>query len=456
MTRSFLRFSFTATAGLFLAAACSTAYDVGENTGVSGTGGTAGAMGGAGNGPGGAGGDIGGNVGSGGDIGGNIGSGGSTSVGGNAGSPGETRIINDAPFACTEWGKGVALNTELIVQGHVLESLGDRLWGLDLVGEAWINTLVLYSEVMKTSGDSYCVVRHMLADPRAQKGTSNFYENWLDLKEPRSPDPKVYPEDERLRSLNARAIAFATQQTLTGSRNIKNLFSGIRPIELSPDWGNAAPINANERFANGGLLSEAAIVMRSSTDQPDINISGIAAGILETFVCQPIPPPPANINTTIPEPANLGTTFREAYIDATATNPSCAGCHSLTNGIGLAMDSFDSLGRLQATDRYHIPYGSIDQGLGTPDGGDVSHPVSVANYVANHERLVPCFATAVANYFLVSWKKPREPEFAWQEYTGANAARLYLNERLEGKVDTADIIATVVRFMIETRQFPWN
>ncbi|MDZ4697943.1 MAG: hypothetical protein SGI86_22615 [Deltaproteobacteria bacterium] len=94
---------------------------------------------------------------------------------------------------------------------------------------------------------------------------------------------------------------------------------------------------------------------------------------------------------------------------------------------------------------------------------NVSNPVSVARYVSNHERLVPCFATAIANYFLTSWNGAADPEFAWKAFnfegrSGNAVPRIgdTLEGRLTGKTDAADIIATVVRFMFETKQFPWS
>jgi Protein of unknown function (DUF1588) len=449
MTATFLRYLFTATAGLIWASACSTQYDVGDNTGTGGV--TSTATGGSGG------------TGMGGSAGGNTGG----DIGGYAGEPVETRLIENIPVPCAEWGKGVVLSNQLLDKGHQLESLGERIWGLAPLGEAWTTALSTYGEVLKTSGDAYCITHHMLGDPRAKAGISRFSDSWLALKQPR--DPNLFPEEERLRTLNARTVEFATRQILTGSRSIKNLFTGSRPMELSPDWGAATPVNANERFGNGGLLSEPAFIMRSSTDRPDINIDKVGVGILATFICQSLPPPPANVDFTIPPPTQPGTSYRQAYLDKTMTNPACAACHRMMSGLGLAMDSFDALGRIQPADRYNVPYGNIDPAdLPTSDGENVSNPVSVANYVSNHERLVPCFATAVANDFLTSWNKPKDPEFAWKEFPDPNAQDgngvvdlpvkrgEVLSDRLIGKVDAADIIATVVRFMLETRQFPWN
>ncbi len=58
--------------------------------------------------------------------------------------------------------------------------------------------------------------------------------------------------------------------------------------------------------------------------------------VRERVLCQPIPPPPANVDTALPD-------YSREQVEAAATEPSCAACHSLMNPIGFGLGAFDEL-----------------------------------------------------------------------------------------------------------------
>ena len=68
--------------------------------------------------------------------------------------------------------------------------------------------------------------------------------------------------------------------------------------------------------------------------------------IREQLLCQEVPMPPSNVDTSIPEPSATARTLRER-VAVHLENPGCAGCHLITDPIGLALENFDGLGQFR-------------------------------------------------------------------------------------------------------------
>jgi hypothetical protein len=69
----------------------------------------------------------------------------------------------------------------------------------------------------------------------------------------------------------------------------------------------------------------------------------------ELFLCQDVPDPPPNVDFSALEDAGNVATARER-LKIHSTNPSCAGCHLITDPMGLALENFDGAGRYRATE----------------------------------------------------------------------------------------------------------
>jgi hypothetical protein len=124
--------------------------------------------------------------------------------------------------------------------------------------------------------------------------------------------------------------------------------SGFAQLKLGPETGRA------------GILGQAAVVAGHS--QPDHN-SPTRRGvfILENFLCQTPPPPPAGVSTTLPtEDPNL--TTRQKLEQFTASAP-CAECHAMFDPLGFALEHLDSIGKYRGTED-----GLIIDASGTLDG----------------------------------------------------------------------------------------
>jgi hypothetical protein len=107
--------------------------------------------------------------------------------------------------------------------------------------------------------------------------------------------------------------------------------------------------------------------------------SPTARGIFvrEQLLCQHVPPPPPNVNTTLPEPTEDKPLTHRQRLAAHVDSAVCASCHRLMDPIGFGLESFDALGRWReketifiAADNARAPAKKIELPLET--GGEIA------------------------------------------------------------------------------------
>src|SRR5258707_5672319 len=86
----------------------------------------------------------------------------------------------------------------------------------------------------------------------------------------------------------------------------------------------------------GGFLGQASflsLMAHQASSSPTLR----GKFVREKLLCQNIPPPPPNVDTTLP--TTEGLTTRQRLL-AHRQNPSCASCHAPMDDIGLALENF--------------------------------------------------------------------------------------------------------------------
>src|SRR5262249_1379468 len=91
----------------------------------------------------------------------------------------------------------------------------------------------------------------------------------------------------------------------------------------------------------GGLLTQASFL---AIHAHPVFTSPVLRGkfVRERLLCQTLPDPPANVNTSLPPPT-AGQTTRDV-LAAHRKNPACASCHQLMDPIGVGFEHFDAVG----------------------------------------------------------------------------------------------------------------
>ena len=269
------------------------------------------------------------------------------------------------------------------------------------------------------------IVRAMLADARARRGIRAFADDWLELDGllDISKDPAVFPyfspdigqqaREETLRLLEHIVFdADADFRTLMTTRTtfVTRRLAGLYGVP-APDVDAFAQVELPADGVRSGLLGHASVLsLHASPNRSSPTLRGVF--VRERLLCQHMPSPPANVDTTIPDGSSDAPTMRER-LEVHLETPACAGCHELTDLIGLSLEQFDGLGGFRATENDAI----IDPS-GVLDGEEFSDAVGLGQAVSNHPDFVPCVVDT-----LWAFANGRMPESAESPQLDALASR---------------------------------
>jgi hypothetical protein len=199
-------------------------------------------------------------------------------------------------------------------------------------------------------------VRRMIGDARARQALDEFVSEWLrfDLAINAVKDRTIYPQfTPELAAAMTEETRLLVADLVWNNGNFMDLFRANYSFlnsDLASLYGEAAPANEFGRVvfpaASGraGFLGQGTFL--ASTSKPG-ETSPTVRGyfIQQQFLCHEIPDPPPGTNSNLPPVTEAKIqTNRERLKDHMA-NPTCMGCHSLMDPVGLAFEKFDAIGR---------------------------------------------------------------------------------------------------------------
>jgi Protein of unknown function (DUF1588)/Protein of unknown function (DUF1592)/Protein of unknown function (DUF1585)/Protein of unknown function (DUF1595) len=251
------------------------------------------------------------------------------------------------------------------------------------------------------------IVGEMLASPRFETGIRAFFDDMLGFLEfdTVSKDPLIYPTFAGIVAKDAREQALLTvvHQLVTEDGDYRDLFTSrdtfISP-ELAPLYGIPAPSVGWTEYEfpadspRVGFLTQIAFLsMYAHPGRSSATKRGRA--LREALLCQKVPDPPPNVDFSLFEDPK--TTFRTARDRLTAhrKNPVCAGCHKITDPIGLALENFDGAGQFRAEEK-----GAVIDASGALDGKEFSDAVGLGKALHDHPALPACLVSRFYAYAL--------------------------------------------------------
>ncbi|MET0279598.1 MAG: DUF1592 domain-containing protein, partial [Steroidobacteraceae bacterium] len=248
------------------------------------------------------------------------------------------------------------------------------------------------------------VVDRMLASPRLQAGVGAFFDDMLrfDNFNNLSKDASTYP------GVTAQTLADARDQTLrtvvdhlvVRRRDYRDLFTTrstfmspslavIYKVPTVPGW---QPFEFPAGSPRLGLLTQVSF-LAANAHPGRSSPTRRGTAMREVFLCQRVPLPPPNVDfSAVENPSAQHRTARER-VGAHLGNPACAGCHKITDPVGLALENFDGAGQFRATD------GGADIDVtGTLDGKDFQNIAELMQNLRNHPSLPSCLVSRVYAY----------------------------------------------------------
>ncbi|EAQ95894.2 DUF1592 domain-containing protein [Congregibacter litoralis] len=246
-------------------------------------------------------------------------------------------------------------------------------------------------------------VNRLLNSPRLETGMRAFFDDMLafDDFDSLAKDPIVYPK------VTARALADAREQTLrtiidhllredadyrdlftTRKTHMSMSLAALYGIPTPQGW---SPYEFDEDSHRSGLLTHVSFLAANShAVRSSPTLRGKA--MRELLLCQHVPDPPPNVDFSKLEDAGNVSTARER-LKVHNTNPSCAGCHLITDPMGLALENFDGAGGYRETEN-----GAALDISGELDGVFFDDIEGLGTAMRNHPKLSACLVNRLYAY----------------------------------------------------------
>lgn len=248
------------------------------------------------------------------------------------------------------------------------------------------------------------VVDMMLASPRLEAGVRAFFDDMFGFENfgNLAKDPTVYSMVTGVTLKDAREQTLRTviDQLVTQKRDYRELYTTretfitpalatVYQVPTTPGW---VPYDFPQDSPRVGVLTQVSFLgLHAHPARSSPTLRGKA--LRELLLCQPVPPPPPNVDFSLVESPDAHYPTQRDRVKAHLAQPSCAGCHKITDPMGLALENFDGAGRYRENEG-GVP---IDTS-GDLDGKTFDDVVGLAQAVHDNPALPKCLVKQLYSY----------------------------------------------------------
>jgi hypothetical protein len=246
-------------------------------------------------------------------------------------------------------------------------------------------------------------VDRLIASSRLEAGMRAFFDDMLGFDDFNSlaKDPMVYPMVTGATLADAREQTLRTiiDHVLTEEADYRDLFTtrktfmsmSLAPVYGTPSRDGWVPYEFDESSPRIGLLTHVSFLAANShAVRSSPTLRGKA--LRELFLCQHVPEPPPDVDFSgLAEDENALTA--RARLRVHNENPSCAGCHLITDPMGLSLENFDGAGLFRETED-----GAELDITGELDGIFYDDISGLASAMRNHPKLSYCLVNRLYAY----------------------------------------------------------
>ncbi len=272
-------------------------------------------------------------------------------------------------------------------------------------------------------------VDQMIASPRLQGGVRAFFSDMLALDDFDNveKDSIIYPSYSLAVANDAKEQTLRTivDLTVTKRGDYRDLFT-TRDTFMSGPLGRIyhVPVNRpdggwmrytfpqeQERAGIITLVSFTAQYAHPGRSSPTLR----GKAIRESLLCQHVPDPPGDVDFSgFNDPDSPSKTARQR-LEAHATNATCAGCHKVTDPIGLALERIDGAGQIRSAEN-----GVEINPAGDLDGVKYSDAVGLGKAMHDNPAVPACAVQRAYSYAVARTLTPDDRAFT--EYLGKSFA----------------------------------
>jgi hypothetical protein len=170
------------------------------------------------------------------------------------------------------------------------------------------------------------------------------------------------------------------------------------------------PYTFGSDSGRAGIFTLAGFLMLDPTHEGRSSPTIRGKTVRELFLCQPVPVPPPNVNFAAVQ--NTGDLVHRTARERLAVhqeNPACAGCHAITDPIGLSMENYDATGAFRSHEN-----GALIDASGLYDGKPYKNVVDLQRLLHDSPDAPACVAQRAFEYGVGRLMSPSEEK--WLEY----------------------------------------
>jgi hypothetical protein len=227
-----------------------------------------------------------------------------------------------------------------------------------------------------TSSGIESQVKRMLGSPKLVAGMRSFFYDMLAFEDidRLEKDSIIYPvfSTEVAQDAREQTLRTLTHLLLDEKADYRDIFTTRKTFMSGPlgriyrvpvdrPDGGWMPYEFPEGDPRAGLITQvsfAALYAHPGRSSPTLR----GRAMRELLLCQKIPDPPGDVDFSLFNDPNAPSRTARQRLSLHSTEKSCAGCHKLTDPIGLALERIDGAGQLRTTER-DVPIdtsGSLD------------------------------------------------------------------------------------------------
>jgi hypothetical protein len=264
--------------------------------------------------------------------------------------------------------------------------------------------------VLKTTAE------HMVQSPRFEQGVRAFFADMLLFEkfDELAKDPVIYPyfNQDVLQALPEQTLRTITGHLLTRNGSYQALFTTPEtmmtrslgalyrvPVKHSSGWEDFSFSPQDDRAGLVGQAGFLALYSHSGRSSPTLR----GRAIREVLMCQPVPNPPGNVNfTAVQDVTNKAMPTARIRLSAHTSDAVCAGCHKITDPVGLSLEKFDGIGAVRRQEN-----GAEIDTSGAMDGKAFFGAAGLGKALAESPDTTMCVASRALEY---SAGRPTEDE----------------------------------------------
>lgn len=210
---------------------------------------------------------------------------------------------------------------------------------------------------LSTPDEVAAQARRLLAAASGERAVKNFYAQWAQVGMLQNVDreaPELTPAILDAMRTEVETLADAVVRKGDGKwSTLLTAPTSYMNAELAAFYGIEGPIGDGFEEVSldpnrySGIMTRGALMaLLAHPRQPSPVLRG--KFVREQLLCSPLPPPPNNVDTTLP-PIDPSATAREQLEQKTSVEP-CSSCHGIINPPGFAFEHFDEVGRWRDAD----------------------------------------------------------------------------------------------------------